>query len=267
VLNLRSVITSSPETPILDVALTDVVTVTPDTDQEEAARTLKRYKLLSLPVVDEDGRLLGTITADDLLDVLEDEATEDMFRLAGVDEEEDLRSVFRSVRFRLPWLQVNLLTALLAAFTVAMFEDTLTRAAVIAAFLPVVAGMGGNAGIQTLTVVVRSLALGRLSGRNTRAVLVHEVAVGLLMGAATGILLSIVTLLWQGNPTLGVVVGLALVGNVVVGTVAGLLIPMGLRWLGQDPALSGGIWLTTCTDVCGFLIYLGLATALISRID
>ena len=267
VLNLRSLITSAPETRVAELADTDVIAVQVDADQEETARLLKRYKLLSLPVVDRERQLLGTVTADDLLDVLEDEATEDMFRMVGVDAEEDLRSVLRSVRFRLPWLTVNLLTVLVAGFVVSLFEETLLRAAVLAAFLPVVAGMGGNAGIQTLTIVVRSLALGRLTRRNTIRVVTHEVVVGAITGTGTGIILGIVTWLWQGNPTLGIVVGVALLGNMIVGVVAGVLIPMGLQRIRQDPALSGGIWLTTATDVVGLLGFLSLATLLISRIE
>ena len=267
VLNLRSLLTAPPETPISRLAATAVVSVSASTDQEEAARLLKRYKLLSLPVVDDDGHLLGAITADDLLDVLEDEATEDMFRQVGVHEDEDLRSVVRSVRYRLPWLLVNLVTVLLAAFVVSLFESTLARVAVLAAFLPVVAGQGGNAGIQTLTVVIRSLAIGRLAGRNLWQVVVHEAATGLINGLVVGVAIALAAALWQGNPLLGLVVGIALVANMLVGVLAGVLIPMGLQRLRQDPALSAGIWLTTATDVLGFVVFLSLAALLIERIE
>ena len=267
VLNLRALITAAAETPVAELMQGDVVSVTASTDQEEAARLIKRYRLLALPVVDGEGHLLGTVTADDLLDVLEDEATEDMYRIVGVDEAEDLRGVLRSVRFRLPWLSVNLLTVLAAAYVVLLFEDTLQRVAVLAAFLPVVAGMGGNAGIQTLTVVVRSLALGRLTPRHTLQLLGHELAAGLLTGLATGVAVAAAAWGWQANPWLGAVVGVALMGNVLIGVTAGVLIPMGLHRLHQDPALSAGIWLTTATDVLGFLGFLGLATVLLSRID
>ena len=267
VLNLRALVTAAPERRVSELVEPEVLSVHSATDQEEAARLLKRYKLLALPVVDASGRLLGTVTADDLLDVLEDEATEDMFRMAGVHAEEDLRGVLRSVRFRLPWLVVNLLTVLLAGYVVSRFEDTLQRVVVLAAFMPVIAGMGGNAGIQTLTVVVRSLALGRLTLRNTMRVVLHELGTGLLVGVAVGAGTAVIAWLWQDNVWLGVVVGVALLGNVVVGVLAGALIPMTLHRLRQDPALSGGIWLTTATDVLGFLAFLGLATALITRIE
>ena len=268
VINLRSLLTAPPDTPIVSLAGSgEVVSVTAATDQEEAARILKRYKLLSLPVVDDDGHLLGAITADDLIDVLEDEATEDMFRQVGVHQDEDLRSVARSVRFRLPWLLVNLVTVLLAAFVVALFEGTLARVAILAAFLPVVAGQGGNAGIQTLTVVIRSLAIGRLAGRNLWQVVLHEALTGLINGVVIGVAIALAAGLWQGNAMLGLIVGVALVANMLVGVLAGVLIPMGLQRLRQDPALSAGIWLTTATDVLGFLVFLSLAALLIDAID
>jgi magnesium transporter len=267
VLNLRTLI-AAPTTARADsLMLADPITVRVDSDQEDAARVLKQYKLLALPVVDEHGHIVGSLTHDDLLDVLEDEATEDMFRIVGVSEDEDLRSIWRSVRHRLPWLTVNLITVLAAAWVISFFEDTLARVAVLAAFLPVVGGMGGNAGIQTLTVVVRSIALGRLELRDTLAVAGHELAGGAIVGLVTGALVGAVTIAWQGNPWLGAVVAVALLANVIVGVVAGVLIPMTMHRLRQDPALSSGIWLTTATDLAGFLVFLGLAALLIDRLD
>ena len=263
VVNLRSLVTAAPESRVSEVMDADIISVPASTDQEETARLLRRYRLLALPVVDETGRLLGTVTSDDLIDVLEEEATEDMYRMAGVGTDEDLSSVWRSVRYRLPWLSVNLFTAMLAALTVSRFHTTLERAAVLAAFMPVIAGMGGNAGIQTSTVVVRSIALGRISARDTWAVVLHELASGVLMGMVTGSAVAVVALAWHGNPVLGAIVGSALLGNTLVGVTAGVLIPMGLDRLGQDPALSSGIWLTAFTDVLGFSIFLGLGTLLL----
>ena len=267
VVNLRSLLIAPAQTPIAELTLRDVVSVTASTDQEEAARLLKRYKLLSLPVVDDDGHLLGALTADDLIDVLEDEATEDMFRQVGVHEDEDLRSIVRSVRFRLPWLMVNLVTVLFAGFVVALFESTVARVAVLAAFLPVVAGQGGNAGIQTLTVVIRSLAVGRLRGRDLWRVVLREAATGLINGLVVGVAVGLVAWLWQGNVALGLIVGLALAANMLVGVIAGVLIPMGLQRFRSDPALSAGIWLTTATDVLGFAVFLGLAALFVGAID
>jgi len=266
VLNLRWLITAAPDTRVGGLATTELLSVTADTDQEEAARLLKRYNLLALPVVDRAGRLLGTVTADDLLDVLEDEATEDMYRIVGVGGEEDLRGVRTSVRNRLPWLTVNLGTALLAGLIVSLFEDTITRLALIVAFMPMVAGMGGNAGIQTVTVVVRSLALGRITPRDAWPVLRHELAVGLLIGMAIGVPVGVVGWLVNGNPALGAIVGIAMCANITNGMVSGVFIPLLLHRLGQDPAISAGIWMTTFTDVIGFLILLGLATVFISQL-
>jgi magnesium transporter len=266
VLNLRMLIASASERPVGELMEADLVTVRAGIDQEEAARRLKQYKLLALPVVDDHGHLIGTVTADDLIDVLEDEATEDMFRIVGVSEEEDLRGVWRSVRYRLPWLLVNVAALLAVAFVVSRFEDTLTRVTLIAAFLPVVGGIGGNAGIQTLTVVVRSLALGRLETRSVLRVAGREVASGLVLGLIMGATVGAATLLW-GEPWLGIVVAVALVGNVVIGVLAGVLIPMTLARLRQDPALSGGIWVTAITDLVGFAGFLVLATLLIERLE
>jgi magnesium transporter len=217
-------------------------------------------------VVDREGRVLGTLTADDLLHVLEEEVTEDMFRLAGVHEEEDLESVRRSVRYRLPWLYANLLTVLLAAWVVSMFEDTLARVAVLAAFLPVVAAQGGNAGIQTVTVMVRSLALGRIAPRSTLRLVRHELATGLVTGLASAFVVGMVVWLWQSNAWLGGLVAIAVTGDVLIGVAAGVLIPLALHAAHQDPALSASIWLTTVTDVCGFFLYLGLASLVVTRL-
>ena len=228
VLSLRALITSRANTPVSDLMVSDVVSVPATMDQEETARLIQRHNLQSLPVVDDAGRLLGAVTADDLLDVLEEEATEDIYRMVGVNEDEDLRRVWASVRNRLPWLVMNLFTATIAAWVVSQFETTLARAAVIAAFMPVVAGQGGNTGVQTLTVVVRSLALGEILLRDTASVIWHELRVGLTMGIVTGTLIAAISQLWIGNPWLGFAVGISLCANVVVGCLFGVLIPMGL---------------------------------------
>ncbi len=266
VLNLRALITAHANTPVTEVMTGNVITVDAHTDQEEAARLLARHNLLALPVVDAEGRLLGTVTSDDLIDVLEEEASEDMYRMAGVHEEEDLSGVFGSVRHRLPWLMVNLVTAMAAAWVVSRFEGTVEQVAILAAFLPVIGGQGGNAGIQTLTVIVRSLALGRIGVRDTAHLIWHEMRVGLLLGTFTGVAVGIIAIAWQGNPWLGGVVMLALTVNTVVGAIAGVLIPMALERFKQDPALSGGVWLTTATDLSGFFAFLGTATFLVDRL-
>jgi magnesium transporter len=266
VINVRALITAQPGTQVRDLMTSDVISVEAETDQEEAAHILQRHNLLALPVVNNAGHLLGTITSDDLIDVLEEEATEDLFRLALVHEDEDLRGVWSSVRNRLPWLTVNLVTAMAAAFVVAAFENTLAQVAILAAFLPVIGGQGGNAGIQTLTVVIRSLAIERISPRDTPTLLLHEMWVGLIVGIATGLMVGVVALIWRGNPWLGLVVLAALAANTLVGALSGVVIPMALQRLKQDPALSGGIWLTTATDLSGFFAFLGTATLLIDRL-
>jgi magnesium transporter len=266
VLNVRTLITAPPETSVDALMTADVISVDAATDQEEAAHILQRHNLLALPVVDAHGHLLGTITSDDLIDVLEEEATEDLYRLALVHEDEDLRGVWRSVRNRLPWLTVNLVTAMAAASVVAFFEDTLTQVAILAAFLPVIGGQGGNAGIQTLTVVIRSLAIERISARDTPTLLLHELWVGLILGLATGLMVAIVAYAWRGNAWLGLVVLIALAANTLVGALTGVLIPMALQRWKQDPALSGGIWLTTATDISGFVAFLGTATLLLDHL-
>jgi magnesium transporter len=263
-MNLRALFATEPDVSVESVTDKDVISVLDTTDQEETARLLKQYNLLALPVVDKKNRLLGTVTHDDLVDVLEEEATEDMFRIVGVDAQEDLSSIRRSIRFRLPWLIVNLILVMIAAYIVALFEDTIDQMTILAAFLPVVAGQGGNAGIQTLTVVVRSLALGRISSRDTIKLIRHELISGLFIGLTTSIIVSILAIIWLGNPILGFVIGLSLTISVLIGVLAGLLIPMGLTKLNQDPALSAGIWLTAITDLLGFLSYLTLATILLN---
>ena len=237
-----------------------------DADQEEAARLLKRYNLLALPVVDAEGHLLGVLTFDDVIDVLEEEATEDMLRLAGVNEDEALESVVDSVRFRLPWLSMNLVALMLAAYIISFFEATIAQVAIIAVFLPIVLGQGGNGGLQTVTVVVRSLALGRIAVRNTLRVARNELLVALVTGGAVGAAVGVLAWGWQHNAVLGLVVGAAVLINQLVGALAGVLFPMALHRLRQDPAVSAPIWLTNATDVLGALVLLGLATLVIGHL-
>ncbi len=263
IVGFAALLFASPESRIADL-MVEAVSVLADTDQEEAARLLKRRQRLALPVVDSDGRLLGALTVDDVVDVLEDEATEDMLRLAGVSEQEDLEGVLDSVRFRLPWLFMNLVALLLAAWVIAAFESTIARAAVIAVFLPVVLGQGGNGGLQTVTVVVRSLALGHIAPRNTLRVAVSELAIALVTGTAVGVTVGLLAWVWKGNVWLGLIVGGAVLANQLVGAVAGVGFPMGLQKIGQDPAVSAPIWLTNATDVLGALVLLGAATLLLA---
>jgi len=265
VVNFDDLLYASPDTRIQSL-MEEAVIVRHDTPEEEAAQLLKRRKLLALPVVDADGCLLGALTVDDVIDVLEDTYTGDMLQLAGVDEEEALEGVIDSVRYRLPWLAMNLVALLLAAWVISLFESTIEQAAIIAVFLPVVLGQGGNGGLQTVTVVVRSLALGHISPRNTLRVTGTEMATGFITGSAVGITVGLLAWVWQGNYWLGLIVGAAIILNQLVGAIAGVGFPMGLQAVRQDPAVSAPIWLTNATDVLGSVALLYLATLLVSRL-
>ena len=238
-----------------------VIRVRADADQEEAARLMSRYDLLALPVVDEQDRLLGIITHDDLVDVLEAEATEDIYRLGGVPEEQPLDvPVFTAFRTRSPWLVLDLITAIASAAVLGLFESTIAQVAILAAFFPIVAGVSGSAGTQTLTVIVRGLALGELELRDGLHALAHEPLIGLANGLALGGLAALIALVWRGMPVLGAVVGIATLLNMICAGIAGVLVSLGLYSLKIDPALASPILVTTITDTCGYFIYLGLAT-------
>lgn len=265
VVSLRQLIIADPQTRLGAIMNPDVIAADVDTDQETCARLLARYDLLALPIVDAERRLVGVITADDLFDVAEEEATEDMYHLANLDADEDVTdSVWRSSRRRLTWLFINLPTALLAGWVVSRFEQTIQLIPALAAFLPIIGGQGGNAGIQTLTLIVRSLALGEISLRDSWRTLLREFAIGLVNGVIFGGCVALLALVWQGNPLIGVVAGCAMLLNLIAAAVAGTLVPLGLRLLRIDPALASGVIVTTITDVTGFFCLLGLTTLLIS---
>ncbi|MDP2948500.1 MAG: magnesium transporter [Chloroflexota bacterium] len=261
VVSLRQLVVAPPHTPIREIMSRDVISVGPETDQEECARLIQRYRLRALPVVDEDRRLLGITTMDDAMAVISEEATEDMYRIVGLPAQESVFDpVTVSARRRLPWLFLNILTALAAAGMVNAFKGTIAQVAAVAVFMPMVAGLGGNAGIQTITLVVREIALGEIELRDARRVLIKEVTMGLLKGIIFGVVVGLVAWAWQVNWTLGLVVGLAMLLNMLVAGFSGAVIPLGLRWLRLDPALASGILLTAVTDVLGFFFLLGLAT-------
>jgi len=261
VTSLRRLLLVAPETPLKRIMTPDVFSVRVDTDQEEAARLVASYNLLAIPVVDEENKLAGVITVDDVIDVLKDEATEDLYRLAGVSGDERVETpAWEALKKRLPWLGVNLGTAFLAASVVAAFEHTISQATALAVFMPIVAGMGGNAGMQTLTVVVRGLALGELSGANARKALFKEVAIGLGNGVALGVVAALVAWVTKGNPVIGLLLGMAMICNMLVASTAGTLVPLGLKAMKVDPALASSVFITTFTDVVGFASFLGLAT-------
>jgi magnesium transporter len=261
VTSLRRLLLVAPETPLKRIMTPDVISVRVDTDQEEAARMVASYNLLAIPVVDEENKLVGVVTVDDVIDVIKDEATEDIYRLAGVTADERVFTPpAESLSKRLPWLGVNMITAFVAASVVSLFEHTIDQVVALAVFMPIVAGMGGNAGTQTLTVIVRGIALGELTWGNTRKALIKEAIVGLGNGLALGTVGALVVFLMKGNPVLGGVLGLAMVINMFIAATAGTLIPLGLRALKVDPALASSVFITTFTDVAGFASFLGLAT-------
>jgi magnesium transporter len=264
VVRLRSLILADPRRTIAEIMNPDVISVSPLADQEEVAELFSRYNLVALPVVDETGRLLGIVRVEDILDVIEEEATEDIYRLAGMDEEADLFSpLSHAINTRLSWLLVNLMTAFAASAVVSQFENVIAQVAVLATFMPIIAGQGGNAGIQTSTIFIRSLAMGRLELNEVWKALRYELLLGLVNGLAIGLIVAIVAVIWKGMPMLGVVIGLAMIGNMLVAAFAGVIIPFFLQWRGHDPALASGIFLTTATDVCGFFFFLGLGSLLL----
>jgi len=267
IVNLRQLIVSDPQAVIADVMARDIVTVSPDADQEEAARLLQHYRLRALPVTDEQGILSGIITADDVIDVITEEATEDMYRLAGLPVDESIFApVAVSARKRIPWLVINLLTAFLAAGMVAVFEGTIQKAAALAVFMPIIAGQGGNAGIQTITIVVRGIALGEIEPRDARRVLSKEIALGVIRGILFGLAVGLIAWAWKGAWGWGLVVGVAMLLNMLVAGLFGVLVPLGMRKARLDPAIASGVFLTTFTDIMGFLFLLGLATLLIGQL-
>jgi magnesium transporter len=264
VVPLRRLITAEPSAPVHAIRQADVVSVSADTDQEEVARLVTKHHLLAVPVVGRDHRLLGTITVDDVIDVIHEEATEDIHRLGGVSGDETIFDpAGKVVRRRLFWLLVNLPTAVLAATVVSIFEPSIRTLAVLAVFMPIVAGMGGNAGIQTFTVIVRAIALGDLTLANTRKVLLRETLIGLANGVGAGAVAGLIAYLWKGDPLLGLILGVAMITNMLIAALAGTLVPVALKRLRVDPAVATGVVVTTMTDCAGFLSFLGLATLLL----
>ena len=225
----------------------------------DVAHAFNHYHLISAPVVDEDDRLVGVITIDDAMTLLDEEHEEDILRLAGVGEGSLSDSVLETTRQRLPWLGVNLVTAILASMVISLFETTISGLVALAVLMPIVASMGGNAGTQSLTVAVRAMATRDLTGSNVWRVIRKEMMVGLLNGLVFAVLMGLVGYVWFGTPMLGVVLALAMVINLVVAGLAGTMVPVALERAGVDPALASGAFVTTVTDVVGFFAFLGLA--------
>jgi magnesium transporter len=247
--------------PMRDLFEEDLRPVDATDDQEEVARLFERYDLVSTPVVDADGRLVGVITFDDIVDVIEEEAEEDIKALGGVRGEEELSDpVWTIVKSRFPWLFANLLCALVSAWVISQFEGSIAKMVALAVLMPIVASMGGNAGTQTMTVTVRALATRELSSANTRRIIRRELLVGLLNGLTFAVIMGAIAALWFSVTDLGLVIGLAMVTVLAAAALGGILIPLVLTRFGIDPAVSSGPFVTTVTDVVGFLAFLGIAT-------
>lgn len=263
VLGMRELLLADAHTRVSSVMQKELTTVQADTDREEVVKLATKHRYLTIPVVDRDQRPLGIIHSEDLMEAAGEEASEDLQKMFGAGgDEQALSPISFSIRKRLPWLQVNLATAFLAAAVVGLFENTIAQITALAVFLPVVAGQGGNTGAQTLAVVIRGLALGEIDRSLARRVIFKEASLGLLNGLTVGLVTAAVGWLWQGNPYFGLVIGLAMVVNMFLASVSGAVIPMAMRALGWDPAQSSSIILTTVTDVMGFFSFLGLATLL-----
>lgn len=264
VVPFRRLLTVDPATPVKLIREADVVSVTPETDQEEVARLVAKYNLLAIPVVDRSRRLLGTIAVDDVIDVIQEEATEDIQRFAGLGGDETVfdppRSVFPK---RLIWLLANLATAILAASVIGLFEHSIQVLAALAVFMPIVASMGGIGTTQTATVVIRGLALGDMTIAHLWRVLRKELSLSLTTGAANGLVMTVIAYVWKGQLLLSLILGVALVFNMLVAAVVGVLIPVALKMFRIDPAIASSVIITTFTDVFGFFSFLGLATLLI----
>jgi magnesium transporter len=250
-------------TPVADIMAPIKALIRPEMDQEEVAHTFQKYHLASAPVVDDAGRLTGTVTVDDIVDVISEEGEEDLLKLAGVSEAAQTDNVFRSVRARAPWLLVNLGTALVASSVIRMFEDSITTLVALAVLMPIVASMGGNAGTQALAVAVRAIASRDLTESNAARYVLREVMTAISNGLIFAVVLAGVVALWFHSGLLALAIGLAVIINFACAGFAGIFVPLTLRRFGADPAVSSSVFVTFVTDCVGFLAFLGLATMIL----
>lgn len=263
-ISLHSILINPLDKTVAELLETDKKPIPVNMADTAVARLFQDHDLVSAPVVDEGNRLLGRITIDDVVDVIVEEAGKSVMNMAGLNEDEDIFApVVRSSRRRAVWLGANLVTAFIAAWVIGLFEATIRQVVALAVLMPIVASMGGIAGSQTLTLVIRAQALGQISRRNARALLIKELAVGFLNGLLWALVVAAVTALWFDNVQIGGIIAAALVINLVVAAFSGVVIPFALRKLSIDPALAGGVILTTVTDVIGFMAFLGIATVLL----
>lgn len=261
VVSLREIVLNDFDKKVKEILNPNVISVHVNEDQEEVAHAFEKYGFLLMPVVDDTNRLLGIITVDDIIDVIIDESTEDIHKMAGINKEEKVDGpLFDSVKSRLPWLAVNLLTAILASCVIDLFSETIAKIVALSAVMTIISGMGGNAGTQSLTIVVRALSLGEIDRENAKRIFIKEIGVGLITGAVIGLFVAIVAMNYEYNPVFGLVAGVAMVLNMIFATFAGYSIPILLKKLHIDPALASAVFVTTVTDTLGFFFFLGLAT-------
>lgn len=264
VLRLSRMVTSLPEAKVSEVMDDEFKPINVESSSHDVARLFEDLDMLSAGVVDDDGLLLGRITVDDVMDIIREDSERAMMNMAGLDEEADMFApILTSTRRRSVWLGINLITAFLAAWVIGQFQGTLEQIVALAVLMPIVASMGGIAGSQTLTLVIRGLALGQVVGGNARVLLIKELGIGLLNGVLWALVVAALAILWFGSWQIGGIIGAAILLNLVCAALAGLVIPLVLRRFGIDPALAGGVILTTVTDVVGFFAFLGLATLLL----
>ncbi len=262
VLTLSAILTNDPDRLVAEVMNSDVTGIPADMDDAKVAKLFENLNLVSAPVLDDEGKLIGRITIDDVVDVIREDADHSLLSLAGLDEEDDtFAPVVKSARRRAVWLGINLFTAFLASWVIGLFQATIEQVVALAVLMPIVASMGGIAGSQTLIIVIRGLALGQIGASNARWLMYKELAVSALNGIAWAMVVALISGLWFKNPDIGYIIGAALVINLLCAAVAGLTIPFVLTRLKIDPAHAGTVILTTVTDVVGFLVFLGLGTA------
>ena len=258
--DLRDILVANDNVTLGSIMDDQVISVAPETDQEDVSLLVSKYDLTTIPVVNKNNGLLGIITVDDIIDVIQEEHTEDMLQMHGVNNEESLDStLLESIKMRLPWLIVNLVTAFLASFTVKMFESTIEQIVALSATMTIVTGMGGNAGSQTLSIMIRSIALGEVHFKDCFPAFIKEIFLGIINGLVTGAVTGVIVYVLYGNFYLGIIICIAMIGNLVVSGFFGFVIPVALKALHADPALASSIFLTTATDVLGFFIFLSLA--------
>lgn len=269
ILPLRRLILATSDTRISDIMTLDPVGVEIDVDQEEVAKVIQKYDLVSIPVTDRSGTLLGRITIDDVVDVMEGETSEDFLKMAGMGEIEELvygPKIFRISQKRLPWLLINLVGGLFTGYLMWFFKVTIRDVLALVTFIPVITGMGGNVGIQASSIVVRGMAIGRIDLAHIGSVLFKEVSIGAIMGFACGGVVGLVAPFWHGTPVLGLIVGFAMFIAITVASTIGTLIPALFKKLNIDPAIASGPFVTTANDITGIVIYLGTATLFLKYI-